>query len=434
MSIVSNHIRIVSAVERSNRQLPAEAPAILVIKAKFDHNGTLSSYRAEAELARLGKTHFIALQTISLGGKNVGISIRQSAQQLKERSIKTLIFLAHANGEKKIVAFGNNWESEKVYSVADVTQEDFACLPRDATIICWGCNSEFMGRKIAEVQPRPVFALTQDFFIEDNSFVVPCCDGHGYGLWAFDKEERCISRRYQQKGNELEVSFPCFESFGKISKLKSEVFQWMEFEAQQGNPNAQCGLGVFYLFGKEETQSDEKAAHFFLKAALQGDISAQTYMGGLCTHGRGVKQSFSEAFKWYSKVVSSENPLPESLCQLGILHLKGLGVERNESEGIRLIQRAAEAGFEHAKFTMGGIYFHGEGTPRSYRKAAEWFFKLKSPVYDTLYSFSPKLHRYSLPYLLAIESNVGWLCSAISYCVQNAFRCCKSNRSHLHNQ
>lgn len=44
--------------------------------------------------------------------------------------------------------------------------------------------------------------------------------------------------------------------------------------AEQGNADSQNQLGLMYYNGDSITQSDEKAAYWFRKAAVQGDVMA----------------------------------------------------------------------------------------------------------------------------------------------------------------
>jgi hypothetical protein len=70
--------------------------------------------------------------------------------------------------------------------------------------------------------------------------------------------------------------------------------------AEQGNAVAQCFLGAIIDYGRGVPQSDNEAAHWYTKAAAQGQAMAQYRLGEYHLLGRGsVTQSEVEAARWY---------------------------------------------------------------------------------------------------------------------------------------
>ena len=65
--------------------------------------------------------------------------------------------------------------------------------------------------------------------------------------------------------------------------------------AEQGNRDAQTGLGFFYREGKGVPQDYKESAKWFRKAAEQGDAVAQYYLGLMHANGQGVSQNYKEA-------------------------------------------------------------------------------------------------------------------------------------------
>src|SRR3990172_5456422 len=68
--------------------------------------------------------------------------------------------------------------------------------------------------------------------------------------------------------------------------------------ADQGNADAQTGLGILYDEGKGVPQDFNEAVKWFRKAAEQGDPMAQYFLGTMYANGRGVSQDYEEAVKW----------------------------------------------------------------------------------------------------------------------------------------
>ena len=68
--------------------------------------------------------------------------------------------------------------------------------------------------------------------------------------------------------------------------------------AEQGDPEAEAGIGFLFHKGLGVTQDDAEAATWFVKAAEQGQAEAQLLLGTLFFFGKGVPQSYVSAFAW----------------------------------------------------------------------------------------------------------------------------------------
>ena len=56
-----------------------------------------------------------------------------------------------------------------------------------------------------------------------------------------------------------------------------------------------------YAIGEGVSQDFPAAEKWFRKAAEQGDMEAQYFLGAMHAEGRGVPQNIEEAFTWYRK-------------------------------------------------------------------------------------------------------------------------------------
>jgi len=81
------------------------------------------------------------------------------------------------------------------------------------------------------------------------------------------------------------------------SSEKDNVFR----RAEKGDANAQFVLGLKYDTGKGVRQDYAEAAKWYRKAAEQGYAEAQFNLGTMYDEGRGVQQDYAEAAKWYRK-------------------------------------------------------------------------------------------------------------------------------------
>ena len=60
---------------------------------------------------------------------------------------------------------------------------------------------------------------------------------------------------------------------------------------------------------------------------------------------------------------------------LGVLYVKGDGVEQNAKEAVRWFRRAAKQGHVGSQYNLGLLYFAGKNSDRAKQEAAKWFQK-----------------------------------------------------------
>jgi len=76
--------------------------------------------------------------------------------------------------------------------------------------------------------------------------------------------------------------------------------------ADQGKPEAQYFMGLFYHNGFGVPRDQSESAKWFLKAARQGDARSQYYVGIMAEKGQGVEKDPVAAHRWLS--LSAANP------------------------------------------------------------------------------------------------------------------------------
>lgn len=83
-----------------------------------------------------------------------------------------------------------------------------------------------------------------------------------------------------------------------------------------------------------------------VKKAEAGDRKAQSDLGMAYFKGKGVKQSYIEALKWFTK--AAEQGDAESQYQIGLLYYGGIGVEKSRTKAIEWYKKAAAQGHKEA--------------------------------------------------------------------------------------
>jgi len=125
--------------------------------------------------------------------------------------------------------------------------------------------------------------------------------------------------------------------------------------------------------GSEAYQKGDyaKALREWRPLAEQGDANAQSNLGQMYQHGRGVVQDYEEALKWFRK--SAEQRGADGQYNLGQLYLQGHGVAQNYSEAFKWYRRSAEQGHAKAQVALGEMYAKGRGVAQDFVFAHMWF-------------------------------------------------------------
>ncbi len=115
--------------------------------------------------------------------------------------------------------------------------------------------------------------------------------------------EKLHSRARNGEQTVLASSKPPLDSTSSAAKLSADSANLSQLRdlAGRDDPAAENALGLLYAQGDEKQgiKLDEReAARWFLKAAQQGSVPAQSKLGSLYLSGRGVPQDPHEAYFW----------------------------------------------------------------------------------------------------------------------------------------
>lgn len=146
-------------------------------------------------------------------------------------------------------------------------------------------------------------------------------------------------------------------------------------------------LGVYYFFGPGSyfrlaeqfyygnlwwTQSFEKAAEYYEKAAINGDKEAKMRIADMYYYGRGVPKDYVKAAKWYREL--AEEDYAGAQIMLGCMYKEGDGLSSSEREALYWYKKAAAQGNPDAQFRTGNVLTHGYDVKNS-KEALSWFEK-----------------------------------------------------------
>lgn len=124
-----------------------------------------------------------------------------------------------------------------------------------------------------------------------------------------------------------------------------EALDTLRQTAQRGDAIAQYELGMLYDRGQGVRQSYTEAARWYRKASEQGCAQAQVSLGMLYSDGRGVGRDYHQAEQWLLKAADQGNA--NGMVGLGILYELGLGMPRDRVVAYALYTLAVASGGHH---------------------------------------------------------------------------------------
>jgi TPR repeat protein len=154
-----------------------------------------------------------------------------------------------------------------------------------------------------------------------------------------------------------------------MQKNPIQGLTWLEQAAAKGEATASHNLALLKL--STGAQSDLLQAVELLRKAADGEVGdAQHALGVLYLRGRGVNRDPAEAARWFERAAKNGNLAGE--VEHAILLFNGDGVAKNETLAARGFRRAALKGNAIAQNRLARLYVAGRGVPQNRVEAAAW--------------------------------------------------------------
>ena len=166
----------------------------------------------------------------------------------------------------------------------------------------------------------------------------------------------------------------CFNEGVGVKKDAAKAIKWWEKAAKNGNADAAFNIGVGYFIGVGLKKNKGKAFKWYLKAAENGSSSGQLSVGLCYMKGEGVWANAKKGKEWLLK--AEEHADADTNFALGMGYLNGESkIEKNETKGIKLLEKSALQGHFEAQARLGDCYTKGTGVKKDRSKAIEWHRK-----------------------------------------------------------
>lgn len=115
------------------------------------------------------------------------------------------------------------------------------------------------------------------------------------------------------------------------------------------------------------------AAAIYTELAEKGDAKAQYNLGLMYIRGDGVEQSYAEGAKWHRK--AAEQGYAEAQYSLAALHFNRDIPTEDYLEAANWYLKAAEQGHVKAQLNMGILYFRGDIFEQNLEESVKWYLK-----------------------------------------------------------
>ena len=159
-----------------------------------------------------------------------------------------------------------------------------------------------------------------------------------------EEEEEDMGFFSKEKSAEEQFDLAVNYEFGQLGSVQdiSKAFSFYTKSAERGLSKAQHNLALMYENGKGVSINQQKAIFWYTKAAEQGLSLSQFNLAQL--YSSENVGNFKEAIRWYEECKETEFM---GKFQLGLLVHMGIGTDKDEDRGIKLLREAAEVG-DHA--------------------------------------------------------------------------------------
>ncbi|XP_038131845.1 protein sel-1 homolog 3 [Cyprinodon tularosa] len=160
------------------------------------------------------------------------------------------------------------------------------------------------------------------------------------------------------------------EDLNTLTDESSDVFQYLRFQAERGDPEAQRRLGTMLYWGQNGVSKDiASAVKWFRRSAMQMKNPAAVYdYSILLMKGLGVKRNYTQGFQLLKKAAAMGS----------ISALNGLGwyhgiVLKDHRNAIKYFEQAALNGSDDGMFNLGIYHLSGENPDNPWRNESAAF-------------------------------------------------------------
>ena len=145
----------------------------------------------------------------------------------------------------------------------------------------------------------------------------------------------------------------------------------LRIAAAQDNPSAAFEVGVRFAEGRGIKQDFSEAYRWYHRSAAKGFALAQYRLATLYERGLGTTADAEQARLWYTRAAEQGNV--KAMHNLAVFHSGREGVAPDYEQAAMWYTAAAERGLMDSQFNLAILYENGLGVPKDARQAYKWY-------------------------------------------------------------
>ena len=169
----------------------------------------------------------------------------------------------------------------------------------------------------------------------------------------------------------------CYTEGKGVEENFSEAVKWFKRAALKCHTEAEFELGVCYNEGKGVKKNYKAAIDFFIQAAKKKHLGAEYHLGCNYLEGKGVLKDMERAVIFFALAAEegyepaievldkwmndSKKEYSDIYCVIGVQYHKGVYLEKNLDQAVKLWEIAAKYDHKEAAYLLGLFYLNGEG-------------------------------------------------------------------------
>ena len=179
------------------------------------------------------------------------------------------------------------------------------------------------------------------------------------------------------------------ESQCTLGKNYSEVLDrkqaayWFKKAAEQGHLEAQYWLGWLHIREIDELFDVKLGLKYFKISAEAGYVPSMVWLASRYMYGspplEEKHKDYKQAFYWFSKAAEQNDAVAQR--RLGYMYRKGKGLAKDNEQAVIWFRKSAEQGDAIAQCDLGWMYASGTGVAQNDHLAISWYLKSANQGY-----------------------------------------------------
>ena len=206
------------------------------------------------------------------------------------------------------------------------------------------------------------------------------------GKGMYEQGNYAKAKEYLEKAFELGMVEACHE-LGRLYEQEEDYTkarEWYEAGVRRGDKLSMCALGELYFDGRGVKQSYAEAFRYYSMAEGAQTTQRLFNMAWMYQNGKGTKKDYAKALQYYERMaeLAQDGDMTDdlyketALAMLGIMYAKGNGCKADFRKAVSCFGTAAELGDDVSAWCLGCCYeYGGRGIKKNMYLAHYWYKK-----------------------------------------------------------